>query len=224
MNEISLYSSIKVLITLQVMMNQDFEALIYYLKNISNDVIRNTHNGISKKEDYLDTTVIDALRFSIVLKACSFIDEWDSFLGVRNELEQKNRIELIKKSVSKARRALNQWKDLRSFRNEIIAHNFRNKNNEITIDMMGEYNCPQTISELYFLIAIIERMNSVLSACYKDIVNGIVSDFACILEKRQFYSNHFDFGDIQSKLLEIDEEISENVFTIIRYDFVSNIK
>jgi hypothetical protein len=199
------------------MINQDFEALIFHIRNQSEDTSNADEVTLSQNE-IIKTTIIDALRFSIVLKSCSFIDEWDGFLGVRNENELKSRIELIKRTVTKARREINNWKDLRAFRNEIIAHNFRGKNNIVTIDMMGDYDCPQSIPELYYLVALIERLIRVLTACYSDISNEIVKNFGNIIARQKYPSSDADIKIFESKLQEIDNEISDNVFSIYRHD------
>lgn len=208
-----LKSSLKVLVILYVMIKQDFDALLYYEDNISEDIIDRNVVLIAPKDKILDTTIVDSLRFSIVLKACSFLEEWDQFLGVRNEPEIIERLMIVKKTVVKARRAINYWKDLKGFRNEIIAHNFRGKDNEVRIDMLGKYDCPQTITELYFLIAFLNRMINVLAGCFKEIVVEITSDF----EKTEFNMGSMTdkkSEELANKLIDIDESISNEVFNI----------
>lgn len=221
-NNTDLKSSIKILMILYVMIAQDFESLIYYIKNESRH-ISDKEGNILPNDATIDSTIIDALRFSIILKSCSFIDEWDRFLGIKNEDEVISRVKLIKGVVSKVRRELNHWRDLRDFRNEIIVHNFRGKNNMVTIDMMSDYNCPQTIPELYYLASLIERMISVLTANYSDITNEIVEKFGDMTSKQKSSSFDIDFKEMESKLQIIDEEISNNIFNIFKYDLYSEL-
>lgn len=217
-----LKSSLKVLMTLYVMIQQEFEALIYYSDNISEDNLNRNVIPLAPKNEVLDTTIIDSLRFSIVLKACSFLEEWDQFLGVRNEPEIIERLKLIKRTVTKARRALNYWKDLKSFRNEIIAHNFRGKGNEVKIDMLVEYDCPQTVPELYFLTAFMNRMINVLAGYFKEQAIEIVSDFENIKFKGKTIEDE-EIEKLKNILNEIDESISIEVFSIARYDIIQGI-
>lgn len=221
-NNTDLKSSIKVLMILYVMIDQDFEALIYYIKNQSKH-ISDKDGNTSSNDETIDSTIIDALRFSIILKSCSFIDEWDRFLGIRNENEVISRVKLIKGVVSKVRRELNHWKDLRNFRNEIIAHNFRDRNNIVTIDMMGDYNCPQTIPELYYLTSLIERMIRVVTANYSDTTNEIIEKFGDTTTKQKRSNFDTNFKEIESKLQKIDKEISNKIFNIYNCDLYSEL-
>lgn len=192
------------------MVQQEYEALIYYSDNISEDELNRNLIPLAPKDTVLDTTIIDSLRFSIVLKACSFIDEWDKFLGVRNEPEIIERLRIIKRAVVKARRAINYWKDLKGFRNEIVAHNFRGKDNKVRIDTLGEYDCPQTIAELYFLTAFMNRMINVLASCFQEHVIEIVADFRNIKHSKPIKTDNIK--KLERLLKEVDNSISIDVF------------
>lgn len=206
-----LKSSLKVLVTLYIMIKQDFDALLYYEDNISEDIIDRNVVLIAPKDITLDSTIVDSLRFSIVLKACSFLEEWDDFLGVRNEPNQIDNLRKIKKTVASARRAVNYWKDLKTFRNEIIAHNFRSgKSKEVKIDMLQLYDCPQTIPELYFLMSFLNRMIEVLFIFFKEKVNEIVVEFN--REKIKVNKTLDEkIVELQTVLDEIDDDISKSL-------------
>lgn len=218
MKNTNLESSIKVLFTLFVMIEQDFESLEYYLLNIEKKSI-NEVKATSKEEKFvIDTTIIDALRFQIILRSCSFLDEWDRFLGNKNEKEYKDRLRLIKKTVKPARSAIKKWwKDLKKVRNEFIAHNFRDRAHNVTIDRLASYDFPDTPEELYFLICYISRMIEVLNKAFPinpDIFKDINNT------KKEFSKrNHQNkYNELNETLIEVDSEISKRVIDIYRYD------
>lgn len=221
-NNADLKSSIKVLLSLFVMLEQDYEALLYYSDNIEEDSIDRTIVDLPSKHKTIDFAIIESLWFQIIIKSCSFLDEWDRFLGVKNEPEHNHRVKLIKKIVSPARKAINTWKDLKRFRNEVVAHNFRGKDYIVTIEKMGEYNCPRSIPEMYFLISFISRMVRVLASAYQKETNDIVNlSHSNIVSSANDNNEQLKF--LNDKLIEVDEKISNEIFSIARHDIMMSI-
>jgi len=218
-----LESSIKVLLILFVNLEQNFEALIFYSDNIAEDSIDRNETSIPNKSETIDSTIIDALWFQITIKSCSFLDEWDKFLGVKNEPTLVPKLKLIKSIVKPARKAINTWTELKEFRNEIVAHNFRKKKEQLVmIDQMGDYDCPQTIGEMYFLICFIDRMIRVLTKNFPKEVEVVIEQARLATLKP---AN--DIGDklkeLNEKLISIDEAISKEIFAIHKYDFLKGL-
>lgn len=218
----NLQSSIKVLLTLFVMLEQDYKALVYYSDNVEEDSPNRLKTNLPEKENIIDFAITEALWFQIIIKSCSFLDEWDKFLGVKNEQEHINRLILIKRTVAPARKAINSWKELRKFRNEITAHNFRGKDHRVTIDEISQYKCPQSIDEIYFLICFIQRMIAVLTHVFPNETQNIVNvthantlNISPISESR--------LRELRQYLLDIDEKLSESVFDIFRHDLLETL-
>lgn len=223
MSKTSLKSSIKVLLTLHVMLDQDYQALVYYSENIEEDSLDRTKNNIPLKDEIIDSTIIDSLWFQIIIKSCSFIDEWDRFLGVKNESEHIERLRLIKSVASPARKAINFWKELKKFRNEITAHNFRDKQNVVKIDDIGNYDCPQNLRELSFLIAFISRMINILCKNFEEEIPEIIYSFSEVVNstvnsKEANLKSNKKLEELKILLTQVDENISERIWNIPRYD------
>lgn len=217
-----LYSSIKVLLSLFIMLEQDFDALVYYQDHIEEASLDRSKINLPEKHETIDYAIIESLWFQIIIKSCSFLDEWDKFLGVQNEPDHIPRLRLIKKVVSPARKAIGSWKDLKKFRNEITAHNFRDKEHTVTIENISEYDCPQTTADMFYLIGFLARMVSVLTHCFPEYLTKV---------KALAHAGHFGSGHqidhklefLKDKLKDVDELISENTFEIARFDIFNSI-
>ena len=228
MSKTSLKSSIKVLLTLHVMLDQDYQALVYYSENLEEDYIDKTKYNIPLKDEIIDSTIIDSLWFQIIIKSCSFIDEWDRFLGVKNESEYIEKLRIIKSVASPARKAIGFWKELKKFRNEITAHNFRDKEHVVKIDDIGKYDCPQNLRELFFLIAFISRLINILCKNFQEEIPEIIHSFSEVVKST---NNNEDsnlksdekFEKLKNLLIKVDEDISERIWNIPRYDIRNEI-
>lgn len=197
------------------MIDQDYQALIYYSENLEEDSLDRNNNTIPLKDDIIDSTINDSLWFQIIIKSCSFIDEWDRFLGVKNESEYIEKLKLIKSVASPARRAINFWKDLKKFRNEITAHNFRDNKGVVKIDNIGDYNCPQNLRELSFLICFIERMIKILCANFPEEIPEIINSFSEVIKsstnisQENILASDNKFVNLKNLLNNVDEKISK---------------
>lgn len=227
-----LEESLSILLSLYVMIEQNLEALIYYekyLSNDSNEFLR--YEFPDKEESFVDEAITESLWFQIILKTCSFLDEWDKMLGVNTGIDNKQRIKIIKQVVKPARKAINQWKDLRGFRNEIIAHNFRGKKGVVKLFDIHKYDCPQTTSELYYVVKFLNRMIRIANANLSVESSKVVMSMGKIYNETansKAKENELDDSKLENlrRTLEIiDEFISNEVFSIVRYDLIAaNLK
>lgn len=122
-------------------------------------------------EEYIDFAVIESLWFQIILHSCSFLDEWDNILGVNTEKHYSKKILKVKRVTAPASKAIKKWKDLKKFRNEVVAHSFRDKEGSVTIYTMSHYNCPQNEEELYYLVCFLNAMIMKLLDTFSDKIN-----------------------------------------------------
>lgn len=206
------------------MIEQDYEALVYYSNNLEEEVLDRKRTNIALKHETIDFAIIEALWFQIIIKACSFLDEWDNFLGVLNEDKYKARLKLIKQVVSPARRAFKHWKEIRKFRNEITAHNFRDKKHVVTIDKISEYNCPQSVEELYYLVSFLSRMIHVLTSNFPSEIQWVASSASAESFNGTTQHTSDNLTELKNLLSEIDNVISERVWDIPRFDILDGIK
>lgn len=228
-NHTDLKSSIKVLLTLYVMLDQDYQALVYYTENLEEGSIGRSKANLPNKDFTIDGAIVDSLWFQIIIKSCSFLDEWDRILGVQNEPVNTEKLLLIKKVAAPARRAIKFWKDLKKFRNEITAHNFRDKNNIVTIDRMGDYDSPQNIIELSFLICFINRMINILCKNFSEEMPDLLDQSYSNILKESKNKQERDtkaesnFEDLKNRLEHVDAQINKHIWSIPRYDILTNL-
>lgn len=217
--------SIRILLSLFVTIVQNTDALNYYHDYLINDSESFKKSELPSKEDlFIDEAIIESLWFQIIIKVCSFLDEYDKFLGVKTEPDYTVEIKAIKKVLAPVRREFNNWKDLKKFRNEFVAHNFRNRDNHITIDNLLNYDCPNSQHELYFIYELLQRMTKIISfnfpgeAEYSFKLSELqIEESKLIKEKdldEKFYSD---------KLLEMDKHIRDNVWDIPRSEIVDEM-
>lgn len=227
MNKLNeLEKSLSILLSLYVMIEQNFDALTYYQDHFSEDsYLRKSMNIPDKKEFMIDEAITESLWFQIILKSCSFIEEWDKFLGTLTETDYKEKIHLIKKIVKPAKKAIEQWSDLKHFRNEIIAHNFRSKKREFKLYSIDSYDCPKTDGELYYLVAFLNRMIRVLSSNLPIETIKVTNSFGeLIMSKRASSAPDSDISRnlfLKNTLSKVDSYIAEEIFALPRYDIVN---
>ncbi|WP_066221659.1 hypothetical protein [Formosa haliotis] len=122
-----------------------------------NEINRHQHTLEEiKLENYFDKNFNLKLATSGVLANysillfCSFLDEYNDFFNV-GYLKSCNHetIARVRQQNRAGIKRINKWKDLYNFRNHLIAHNFRIKNNSFFSNEteMYEYKIPNTLSE-----------------------------------------------------------------------------
>lgn len=104
--------SIRILLNLYVTIEQNYQAFVFYEEYLSEESLK-SESIPSRKEYSIDEAIIESLWFQIILKACSFLEEWDDFLAVRTNQEDRNKLILIKKVVSPARKQIINGKTLK---------------------------------------------------------------------------------------------------------------
>ena len=224
--ETKLESSITILLSLYIMIEQNYTAMVYYMENIDETSENRRKLLIPPKRDlFVDEAITESLFFQIILKICSFIEEWDTCLGVLNEDRYLNKLILIKKVVKPATEAFKNWKDIRKFRNEIIAHNFRkNKSNNITLFDINKYDIPQSAHELSVIVSILDRMLRVLifnfPIVYKKACNETLDR---LLNEPKFDKTKESAKDWDKVITEIDLRISDNIWSIVKFDMIESL-
>lgn len=216
----SIEDSLKVLLSLFVMIDQNCEALRYYDDYISDDSEKRPIELPDKKENYIDEAIYESLSFQIIIKTCSFFEEWDKILGVLTEKSLETKVEIIKKIVKPAKKAVGNWKDFKKFRNEIIAHNFRDKNRNLKLDYFESYDIPQTIDDLSYINELLRRMINILTINLPIETESVMNSMGKLLLKKQNNRNDKNIDYITS-LNEIDRYISDNTWAIPRYDIIN---
>lgn len=115
----------------QVVVNRErFIESVYHLSfygNILNELnytIGSLTSGFS--ENQIKTTSF-SIQWNILIITQSLIDELNKFLFnyAPDDISLQNRINGFKKIIDPALNEINKWKDIKEFRNNILAHNGR---------------------------------------------------------------------------------------------------
>jgi hypothetical protein len=149
----------------------DFDIAIYHLVFIGNS-IENTidafTNILDKVERQHERTLY-ASTFSIVLiQTVSFLDEYHNFIRATDE-ELNNTIKAIKKAVKPAVDQINEWKEIRDFRNHVLAHNLRRGKKMTTVFANGlsSYDIPKNSAELVVLQNCISMIKKTFESAFR---------------------------------------------------------
>lgn len=200
--------SIFTLLSLYVLSKQAFESLTKDEDILSSD-FDEKHTSF---RDLVNDTIHEALVYQILLKSCAFLDEWNKIFGVHTEDIDKEKILRVKQIAKPAFKCISQWKNLRDFRNEAIAHNHRNKEGRNIYLNYLPYNSPQTNAEIYLLVFCLKKMIDVVNYFFADMVQYLV------LNKLKFNTLKSDKlipnSTIKKSIKEIDEEITNSLMRI----------
>ena len=136
--------SLFTLLSLSTQITQAFESIF------DQEDILNSEFEISQFNYHhlLNDTIHDALASQIIIKAISFIDEWNNYFGVKTETKDQETILQIKSLTKPAYSALMAWKEMNSYRNQALAHNHRDKYQKNIYLQNKKFDAPQTDDEL----------------------------------------------------------------------------
>ena len=102
---------------------------------------------LTKEKDNSNSVIYSIITSQIIITSCSYLDEWEE-LGKLTKVENEPKIITLRKTVKPAIDRINQWSDMRQFRNNIIAHNHRikNENNSLSILYLSR-NLPRRLQK-----------------------------------------------------------------------------
>jgi hypothetical protein len=92
------------------------------------------------------SVVYAAVSGQVLLQACSFKEEWRTFLGLQ---EEKVRIAKVRSKAQSFGKRINQWTDLEKLRNTFIAHNFRDKSDNYSNRLLKPYDRELSIPDQF---------------------------------------------------------------------------
>jgi hypothetical protein len=153
------------------------------------------------KTDKNDAVIRAALESEILIKSCSFLDEFATFKGLtkdhENILDFRTRIKPVEKQIS-------SWKDLREFRNIVLSHNYSSTSkSKENFFGQGErvYNIPSKPASLKLLAGCIY----ILTLCVK---GSLSEEYNNLLSKRAVL-NQPTFNDEKFSMKEADKIFHE---------------
>lgn len=145
-----------------------------------------------------ELTLFNSLFYLTVIDSVSFLDEYQQVFGVKTEKKYKDRI-IITKAINKPLISkICEWKDLRDFRNNLLAHNLRKgKNGDYIFSIENlDYNAPRNLNDLFLLTNLIQFSTDTI---YSEFENEI-KEFASKTTKNIKPNNRILSKDDVSKI------------------------
>jgi hypothetical protein len=204
--------SIFTLSSLFVLSEQAFESLTGNENILLSDFDKENYSF----NDLANDTIHEALIYQILLKACSFLEEWNNVFGINTEEKDKEKIIMIKKIVKPAYKCISTWKDLKDFRNHYIAHNHRNREGKNIYLNFRSYDSPKDVHDLYLLIYCLYSMFNAMKFFFKKEYERISFEIMPSLKTKERKPRSKKF--IKGKIKEIDIYVTD---ILMRYDIVS---
>lgn len=110
-----------------------------------------------------------------IIIICSLLDEFDREFTIQKHPEYSDKILNSKQVTKPIRKRINQWKDLKNYRNYILAHNLREKETSIFSNNYTKrtFKIPYSNSEHQLLGELSILIIQLTTEIFKEIVNNI---------------------------------------------------
>jgi hypothetical protein len=99
--------------------------------------------------------------YHINLEAVNFLDEYNGDFVTKTESEYLARVKETRKITAPILKRINKWKDLQKFRNNIIAHPWRDKG-RFVVPNSGYYNIPRNWFEIAVFVNLLKYVWSMI--------------------------------------------------------------
>ena len=170
----------------------------------------NYHNRNTDEFTFKEKTHYLALCNTIILNVCSYLDEYNKHFFAKSEIEFHARIQTVKKIVKPALKKINEWKDLREYRNHMIAHNFRIDGNIFSFNILGQHKAPRTYQDFVSLRKHLMMVHAIIEAEFHDempYINPFINSFP--VGELKFNYETIE-GDLKSVIDKINQLCIEN--------------
>lgn len=139
------------------------EISIHHLLTISNQILASFESIKDLNDASTDTELNKRIFFDVysltIIQTCSFIEEYDGFFKSENEII-KQKLRDFKSIFKPAMTRIRNWKDLFNFRNQYLAHNYRDRKKvSIAFKSIDSFDVPNTFPEYFILVGCIRFIN-----------------------------------------------------------------
>lgn len=164
---------------------ESFQSMLQQLTQIR--LLIHTTDMIKKNSDVFDKiefeghyrqfpfgkSIVGSLLNYSLLKSASFLEEFNTIFTPSNYPDYRDRIILFKKIVKPVTKRIDQWKDIRNYRNQILAHNFNINNSSFFSEDYENilYNVPHTDAEIKLLSELLVIITNNLVFVFPEIKN-----------------------------------------------------
>lgn len=195
----------------------DTDIAIYhliFLGNLIEKTIDSFSNIIGKIDDSDETVLWESTSSLIIIRTISFLDEFENFVKSSNQDLGKTIID-IKKTVKPALKQIKSWKEIREFRNNVLAHNFRFDKEAISIFSRGleSYDIPKTGADLAVLVSCVTMVKKTFESAFKQKLETIQK----MIEQHSYPKKEPQFNnsvDVENRINKLTNEINENIIKI----------
>jgi hypothetical protein len=178
---------------------QDIQYLIEFMIDLGYRERKQNEWNLKDQAHYV------ALYNTILMNTCSFLDEYNLNFLSKSEPELSKRILQVKKIAKPAFKKLNEWKNLKQYRNHMIAHNFRIVGDKFSLNMLGQYNAPRTYRDLTLLRKHLAMINAVIIAEFESEIPHINTFVDSFPVKPQ----EINYDNIEEELTTVVDEINK---------------
>jgi hypothetical protein len=140
----------------------------------------------------------------IKLELLSMFEEYNNFFIARLLPEYEQRIKEVREICKPIIKRINSWKGLTDFRNNIIAHTWRNKSGHMVLPDRQEYGVPTNLVEIKILVDLCSYFWSIVSAEFQKEVAEAVNEFTSMKGKD---SSRIDLELMNQDLLVMAAEV-----------------
>ena len=109
----------------------------------------------------------------ILMESVSFIDEYEQNFYHRCEPEFKDMVTKAKKMCQPVIRKVKGWKDLKNFRNQIVAHPWRDRNGNFVIPDLNKYSIPRNWFEYVVLVNLMGYIFNIINSVFLPEMNNM---------------------------------------------------
>ena len=156
---------------------EKFIETIYHIVFYGNTV-RNFNNVLmdvgNKINEHERMTIRYSIQWNIMIIIVSLIDEHEKYLFKfeSKELAVKRKIISYKYIIEPILNDINKWSDIRKFRNNVLAHNFRIDSDDFKSvhlsNRLKSYNVPESTMDLATLMKYIEVITKIAEEIFKE--------------------------------------------------------
>lgn len=178
-----------------------------------NEILKGIKGKVS---EYEEIGIRYSIQWNVLIITVSLFDELNKYIfKYRSEdaLTQR-KIELLGSIIEPAIEEIKKWNDIRKFRNNVLAHNFRIDSNDFESvhlsNKLDSYNIPQSYLDLIILFKYWDTITKIAEEMFKDeyleaitIVDGFVKKQKTLQPKED------EIEKANLILLEINKRISE---------------
>jgi len=141
---------------------------------------------------------------TILMNVCSYLEEYNKNFSTASEPQYQSRIAEIKKIAKPAYKEISKWKDLKVYRNNMIAHNFRIDGKDFSFNMLGQYNAPRTYRDIVLLRKHLKMINSLIQAEFEHEMTKI-NDYINSFEIKE---QQINYDNIENDLMNLLNQIN----------------